>query len=82
MCPCLLEKKTFCDSNVSLFDGKSICLYCRDAKHMARDVHSALVSVLEKYLASGGHQDNNISSPEELLQLLKEERRYLVDAWS
>lgn len=48
---------------------------------MARDVHSALVSVVEKFLSSREDQ-SDVSSPGELLQVLKEEGRYLVDTWS
>ena len=48
---------------------------------MAKDVHSALERVLQKYLASREAQDRT-STPQKLLEKLKEEGRYLVDAWS
>lgn len=46
---------------------------------MAKDVNAALVDVLDKYLSSNL---KGSSSPGELLQSIKEEGRYLVDAWS
>lgn len=47
---------------------------------MAKDVNAALVDVLDKYLSS--NLKGSSSSPGELLQSIKEEGRYLVDAWS
>ncbi len=48
---------------------------CGDGKTtMTKDVHSALRTVLTKYL--GGH-----NAAEELLQTLKRRRRYVLDAW-
>ena len=49
---------------------------------MARDVHSALVALLGIYLRSKENQTSPETSSEGLLQALKEEGRYLVDAWS
>lgn len=48
---------------------------------MAKDVNAALVDVLDKYLSSN-LKGSSSSSPGELLQSIKEEGRYLVDAWS
>lgn len=48
---------------------------------MAKDVHTALVDILGKYLA--WRPETRLScSAEGLLQAMKEESRYLVDAWT
>lgn len=51
---------------------------------MARDVNTALVDILGKYLASRSETEKGPSdlSAEELLQSMKEEGRYLMDAWT
>ena len=49
---------------------------------MAKDVNAALLEVVEKYISSPISSSSSSDSPEELIRAMKEEGRYLVDAWS
>ena len=59
----------------------------RDVQNMAKDVHSALLDVLGKSLGHVSPGDQNKSShsisanEEDFLAKMREEGRYLVDAW-
>ena len=58
---------------------KFLFCICRDAKNMTADVNAAFCDVLEQYLAS--RADPNGPSPVKFLETMKDEGRYLVDAW-
>lgn len=49
---------------------------------MAKDVNTALVDVVSKYLTSESNNRATALSAKELLQGMKEDGRYLVDVWS
>ncbi len=65
------------DSVAKLVMEEGAYIYvCGDGQktNMTKDVHSALVGALSKYL--GGH-----NAAETLLKSLKRRRRYVMDAW-
>ena len=63
----------YCDGYNSL-TNKSVCF--SDARNMARDVHTLLVSIIKK---NGGLSDNEAV---DFVKRLSAKGRYSVDVWS
>lgn len=54
----------------------SVCFFHRDARNMARDVHSTLVSIIQKY------GKKNETEANEYIKKLQKRGHYLQDVWS
>lgn len=66
------------DLAVWMMECQAAVYVCGDAVNMSKDVHQAVVEVLDQYYSEKGLR----SSGEASLEQIKEEGRYLLDVWS